>query len=138
MIPNAIVMIKALERTAIGKIARTHSKTTASNLEIHLGRIWKELLRLSEPPQGNSDFFALGGDSGAMVTIGGIKGLSLLLTSKVGRRLLTQANSAKNKKGMAGLSPQINAEIARITKAMVDTGKERAVPVIALPESDDR
>jgi len=81
---------------------------------------------------------ALGGVSGAMVTIGGIKGLSLLLTSKVGRRLLTQANNAKNKKGMAGLSPQINAEIARITKAMVDTGKERAVPVIALPESDDR
>ena len=81
---------------------------------------------------------ALGGVSGAMVTIGGIKGLSLLLTSKVGRRLLTQANSAKNKKGMAGLSPQINAEIARITKAMVDTGKERAVPIIALPESDER
>lgn len=96
------------------------------------------LARVSGTIAPSAAGLALGGVSGAMVTIGGIKGLSLLLTSKVGRRLLTQANNAKNKKGMARLSPQINAEIARITKAMVDTGKERAVPVIALPESDDR
>ncbi|MCP4396413.1 MAG: AMP-binding protein, partial [bacterium] len=63
MIPNAIVLTKALPRTSIGKIARTHTKKTAPSLEMNLSDIWEELLRLSEPPQSDSDFFALGGDS---------------------------------------------------------------------------
>ncbi len=80
---------------------------------------------------------ALGGASGAAVTMFGIKGLSLLLTSKVGRRLLTQANNAKTRNSLLNLSPQINAEIAKISKALIDTGKERAVPIISVPEIDE-
>jgi hypothetical protein len=67
----------------------------------------------------------------------GIKGLSLLLTSKVGRRLLTQANNAKTRNSLLNLSPQINAEIAKISKALIDTGRERAVPIIAVPEMNE-
>lgn len=80
---------------------------------------------------------ALGGVGGAAVTMFGIKGLSLLLTSKTGRRLLTQANNAKTKKSMLNLSPQINAEIAKISKALIDTGSQRAVPIISVPEKDE-
>jgi len=56
----------------------------------------------------------LGGGVGLAGVAGGVKGASLLLTSKVGRSLLTKTSRAKSNKEIKSLMGKMNAEIARI------------------------
>jgi amino acid adenylation domain-containing protein len=80
MTPNGKIDRKALPAAPQDKIVLSHNNRPTTELERELAAIWEDLLRVS-PVGVHSDFFDLGGDSLALLT------LFAIIEARFGRRL---------------------------------------------------